>query len=181
MKIAYADPPYFGCSHYYPEHQEVDHDILLDELQFGKEHYDGWALSCSVPSVRLLLNHKFIGKSFDNGRIRLAAWVKPFASFKPNVNPAYAWEPVIFKPAREKRDRKERTVRDWLAENITMKKGLVGAKPVKFCYWLFELLGMEAGDEFHDLFPGTGIVTKCWNEYQIMKSHKQTEMELELK
>ncbi len=85
---------------------------------------------------------------------------------------------MIFKPAREKRDRKLRTVRDWVSVNITMKKGLVGAKPPQFCSWLFELLGLEEGDEFHDLFPGTGIVTKCWNEYQIMKSQKQTELEL---
>jgi len=173
MKIAYADPPYFGCADYYPEHQEVDHNKLLDDLQFGDPHYDGWALSCSSPSVRLLLNHRFIQDIFDRGSIRLAAWVKPFASFKPNVNPAYAWEPVIFKPARVKRNRSEATVRDWVAVNITMKKGLVGAKPARFCFWLFDLLGAEPDDEFHDLYPGTGIVSKCWESWVLMKRHKQ--------
>jgi hypothetical protein len=44
-----------------------------------------------------------------------------------------------------------------------MRKGLAGAKPLKFCYWLFAMLGAVRGDEFHDLFPGTGIVTEAWN------------------
>ena len=162
MKIAYADPPYMGCSYYYPEHEEVDHVKLIEDLQFGNPHYDGWALSCSTPSLRILLNHYLIGKSYDDGVIRLGAWVKPFCSFKPNVNPAYAWEPVIFKPARVKRDRKEKTVRDWVSANITLKKGVVGAKPPEFCGWLFELLGMNSDDEFYDLYPGTGIVSSSW-------------------
>lgn len=173
MKVAYADPPYIGHSYYYPEHEEVDHVKLIEDLQWGNEHYDGWALSCSSPSLRFILNHYLIGKSFDDGVIRIAAWVKPFASFKPNVNPAYAWEPIVFKPARVRHSRNEPTVRDWVAVNITMKKGLVGAKPPKFCYWLFELLGMKPEDDFNDLYPGTGIVTRCWNEYKLMKQQKQ--------
>lgn len=173
MKIAYADPPYLGCSHFYPEHQEVDHNKLLEDLQFGEPHYDAWALSCSSPSLGILLNHYLIKNSFNNGVIRIAAWVKPFASFKPNVNPAYAWEPIIFKPAPNRFSREQPTVRDWIASSITIKKGLVGAKPIKFCFWLFNLLGAEPGDEFYDLFPGTGIVTKCWNGWQESKGIKQ--------
>ena len=161
-RIAYADPPYLGCSHYYPERQEVDHDKLLEDLSWN---YDGWALSCSTPSLGILLNHYLLKDRVQNGVVRVAAWVKPFASFKPNVNPGYAWEPVIFKPAREKRNRTEQTIRDWVAVNITIKKGLVGAKPAKFCYWLFELLGAEADDEFIDLYPGTGIVSRCWESW----------------
>jgi len=181
MNIAYADPPYIGCSHFYPERQEVDHKKLIEDLQFGYPHYDGWALSCSSPTLGILLNHYLIKDSFNNGVIRVAAWVKPFASFKPNVNPAYAWEPVIFKPARVKRDRKNRTIRDWVSANITLQKGLVGAKPPQFCYWLFDLLGMEVGDDFYDLFPGTGIVLKCWNEYKLIKQGKPTQLELRSK
>jgi hypothetical protein len=178
MKIAYADPPYLGCSGYYPEHEEVDHKKLIEDLQFGDPHYDGWALSCSTPSLWELLNHYLLRDEISKGVVRIAAWVKPFASFKPNVNPAYAWEPVIFKPARVKRDRKERTIRDWVSCNITMRKGLVGAKPPAFCYWLFELLGAHNDDEFFDLFPGTGIVTKCWEQWCLMKSNKQTILKL---
>jgi len=93
------------------------------------------------------------------------AWVKPFASFKPNVNPAYAWEPVIVRGGR-KRGREIPTVSDFVSANITLKKGLTGAKPERFCYWLFEVLGAEAGDDLVDLFPGTGIVGRCWDHFR---------------
>lgn len=95
---------------------------------------------------------------------RIGAWVKPFASFKPGVNPAYAWEPVLFRGGR-KRGRDKPTIRDWVSVNITLKKGLTGAKPPDFCFWVFEILGAEPGDEFVDIFPGTGILTDCWNQF----------------
>lgn len=174
MKIAYADPPYLGCGHYYPERQEVDHVELLWELM---RDYDCWALSCSSPSLGSLLNAAPIK---DVQSVRVAAWVKPFASFKPNVNPGYAWEPVIFRTKRERHTREQPTVRDWVVANITLRKGLVGAKPPSFCYWLFELLGCEANDEFDDLYPGTGIVTKCWRQYQEQLQQKQTYMTFEM-
>ncbi len=150
MRIAYADPPYLGQAKRYPEKREVDHVALIKQLG----EYDAWALSCSSPSLQYLL-------SICPDKVRVAAWVKPFCIFKPNVNPAYAWEPVIFNGAR-KRDRKVPTVRDWVSANITLQKGLVGAKPPEFCGWLFELLGMNSKDAFDDLFPGTGIVTSSW-------------------
>ncbi len=40
----------------------------------------------------------------------------------------------------------------------------MGRKPVAFCAWLFDLLGMVPGDELVDLFPGTGAVTRAWRE-----------------
>ncbi|MFA5377825.1 MAG: hypothetical protein WC455_18890 [Dehalococcoidia bacterium] len=150
MRFAYADPPYIGCAKYYPEKQEVDHRELIAQL----EGYDGWALSASSPSLFQIVPMCPEGT-------RVAAWVKPFCAFKPNVNPAYAWEPVLFHGAR-KRSRAENTIRDWVSASITMQKGLVGAKPPEFCFWLFDLMGMSESDELHDLFPGTGIVGDCW-------------------
>ncbi len=158
MKIAYADPPYLGCAHRYPEKQEVDHRELIERLC---QEYDCWALSSSSNSLKFIL-------TFCPDDVRIAAWVKPFCSFKPNVNPAYAWEPVIFWHPRS-RARAEPTVRDWVSANITLRKGIVGAKPPEFCFWLFNLLGMQPDDEFHDLFPGTGIVTECWE----FEKHRQ--------
>ena len=155
MKLAYADPPYLGCAHLYAEKEEVDHRKLLERLK----EYDGWALSCSSPSLRILLPMCPVD-------IRIGAFVKPFASFKPGVNPAYAWEPVLFRPARNKHGREIETVRDWVASNIMLQKGLVGAKPTTFCFWLFRILGAEPDDDFDDLFPGTGIVSKCWRGWQ---------------
>ena len=165
MKIAYADPPYIGCSHLYPEKQEVDHKALIAQL----ETYDAWALSCHSPSLRVLL-------PICPENIRVAAWVKPFAIFKPNVNPAYTWEPVLYKPLP--RARGVATVRDWLSANVTLRKGVVGAKPPTFCYWLFELLGARGDDEFIDLYPGTGVVGECWKSWCDAKRCSQAAMEL---
>lgn len=38
----------------------------------------------------------------------------------------------------------------------------MGRKSLRFCAWLFRVLGMRAGDELHDLFPGTGVVGRAW-------------------
>jgi len=155
MKVAYADPPYIGCAKHYPEKQEVNHQELITNLEL---EYDAWALSASSPSLKYIL-------SLCPDGVRVASWVKPFTSFKPNVNPAYTWEPVIFKNNRP-RAREEETIKDHYIHGITLKKGLVGAKPEGFCYWLFELLGMKPDDEFYDLYPGTGIVTQCWEKWR---------------
>jgi hypothetical protein len=96
--------------------------------------------------------------------VRIGSWVKPFASFKPNVTVAYAWEPIIFRGGR-KLGREVDTVRDWVAENITMERGLTGAKPRGVCRWIFRILGLQPGDEFVDLFPGTGAVMDAWKEW----------------
>jgi hypothetical protein len=157
MKFAYADPPYIGQAqrHYSKEElcAEVDHSVLIADLM----HYDGWALSLSSPTLKQIL-------ALCPDDVRVGAWVKPWASFKPNVNPAYAWEPVIFWGGR-KRGRELPTVRDWVSANATMLKGLAGAKPLTFCYWLFEMLGAVAGDELTDIFPGTGIVSRAWENW----------------
>ena len=156
MRIAYADPPYPGEAKRRYQCEEVDHVKLIQRLVY--EFPDGWALSTKTPSLRFLL-------PLCPEEARVSAWVKPFAIFKPNVNPAYAWEPVIWMGGRGKRDRKEPTVRDWVSCNITLRRGLVGAKPEGFCMWLFNLMGMGPGDELVDLFPGTGAVTKAWEKF----------------
>lgn len=162
MRVAYADPPYIGQSKKHYRRKEVDHAMLIKILD---EHYDAWALSCSSPSLPQILQ-------YCPPDIRIAAWVKPFAIFKPNVNPAYAWEPVIFKGAR-KRTRQEPTVRDWVSSNITLKRGLAGAKPDDFCVWLFNLLGLIPSDSFHDIYPGTGAVTKAWVRFMAQQRMPQ--------
>jgi len=167
MRVAYADPPYIGEAWNYPEKQEVDHQKLISDLC---SNYDGWALSCHTPSLKILL-------PMCPGNVRVAAWVKPFCSFKPNVNPAYAWEPVLFIPSRGG-NRDIDTVRDWLACSIALKKGMVGAKPARFCFWLFDLLGLELEDEFDDLYPGTGVVTQCLEAWRDRQRVKQLELEV---
>ena len=157
MRIAYADPPYPGQAekHYGddPRCAEVDHAELIARLD---RDYDGWALSSGADLAAMRL----VVPLLPDG-VRVCPWVKPFASFKPNVTLAYAWEPIYVKPAR-RRGRDLPTVRDWVSANITLKRGLSGVKPDPVCFWLFEALGMERGDDFDDLFLGSGAVTEAW-------------------
>lgn len=159
--LGYADPPYPGCAHLYRDHPdyagEVDHIELLARLQ---DNYDGWVLHTNPSALREL------AYLIPDGA-RIAAWVKPFAAFKRNVPVAYAWEPVIVKPARKPVVSKRiNPLRDWLAEPITMKRGLTGVKPEKVCHWIFEMLGAHPDDTLADLFPGTGAVSKAWDSWR---------------
>jgi len=156
MKFAYADPPYIGQAKKHYNSEEVNHLQLVHELEI--KFPDGWALSCSSPTLRDILN-------MCTKPVRVMVWVKPFCSFKPNVNPAYAWEPVIVYGGR-KRGRDLPTVRDFVSCNITLKKGLSGVKPEDFCFWLFEILGMKKDDELEDLFPGSGAVTRAFEKWK---------------
>lgn len=159
MRFAYADPPYIGQAkkHYShdPRCAEVNHEQMIATLD---RDYDGWALSLSTPSLKTIL-------PLCPDNVRVMAWVKPFCAFKKNVPLAYAWEPVILKPVR-RRPVTEPTVRDWCSENITLKKGLVGVKPENVCRWIFEASGITPGDEFVDVFPGSGAVTNAWENWK---------------
>ena len=57
-------------------------------------------------------------------------------------------------------------VRDWLSAQPARlgRSRLIGRKPLAFCAWLFDLLGMLPGDELLDLFPGSGGVGRAWHE-----------------
>ena len=57
-------------------------------------------------------------------------------------------------------------MRDFVVANITLKKGLSGAKPDIFNLWIFEVLGAQEGDELDDLFSGTGGVMRDWQAFQ---------------
>jgi hypothetical protein len=165
VRFAYADPPYFGQGAKLYGEPEWDwpgtHEALLHRLV--NEYPDGWALSCSSPTLRMMLQ-----LLPPDPRIRVAAWCKSFGAFKRGVRPAYMWEPVIFSGGRNpgngfphpppEKNGKQTTPKDFLVEPITLKKGLTGAKPERFCEWILELLNAQAGDVVDDLFPGTGIM-----------------------
>lgn len=158
MRFAYADPPYYGLAekfygHLHPEAVKYDtldtHRDLVRHL--CADYSDGWAMSLHSPSLKDIL-------PLCPPECRVMAWVKPFASFKPGVGVAYAWEPVIVYGGR-KRLRTQETVRDWCAVNITLKRGFAGAKPTAFVYWLLQVLNAQFGDSVDDLFPGSGAVS----------------------
>lgn len=150
-RFAYADPPYPGFARRLYNCDEVDHTRLIASLV---DQFDGWALSTGAYALRQLL-------PLCPADVRVCAWVKPIGVSSKTFGVHNAWEPVIVVPGRRLRPGK----RDWIAAQPARGNGtLIGRKPEAFCVWLFELLGMLPGDELHDLFPGTGIVTRCWRE-----------------
>ena len=168
MRFAYADPPYLGLAakfygHLHAHAADYDkpetHQKLIDDMTAS---YDGWAMSLHSPSLRQIL-------PMCPPDVRVMPWVKPFASFKPGVGVAYAWEPIIVWGGR-RRTRQQHTVRDWVAENITLRRGFTGAKPAAVIYWLLEVLNVQPGDEVVDLFPGSGAVTEALKGWLMAQS-----------
>lgn len=159
MRLAYADPPYPGRAHLYVDHPdyagEVDHVALIRQLR----EYDGWALSTSAEALVDLLPHC----PPDH---RVLAWVKHTVTV--------SWEPVIVVSAR-----RPEGVRDWIRvepDNYQWRPKpdgyVIGQKPKSFCTWVFAWLGAEPGDEFDDVFPGSGNVTAAWAEWQLQPSFR---------
>jgi hypothetical protein len=167
VKFAYLDQPYLGCCSYYGHNHNdggsrpfdggcwnniTTHRRLID---WATDNYDGFAMcmgSNNIIEMSAPLQHH---------NVHWGAWVKPFASFKPGINPGYCWEPVAFYGGRAL-GRNVDTVRDFCSESITLKKGLAGAKPFKFCLWVLDMLGFRAvEDSLDDIFPGTGIMQKA--------------------
>lgn len=132
-----------------------------------RDYPDGWALSCSSPSLWTIL-------PMCPPDVRIGFWGKSFAAFKRGVRPCYASEPLIFWRGRNPprfahppplKGGKQTTPKDFIVCPITLRKGLTGAKPEKFCRWVLELLNVRPGDELHDLFPGTGAMGRAFEEF----------------
>lgn len=149
LSIAYADPPYPGLAWKFYKDAEVDHEALIAKLR----QYDGWALSTSQAALRDVLPMCPSG-------VRVCAWVKPIGASSRTFGLHNTWEPLIVVPGRRLRPGK----RDWLSAQPARSNGdLIGRKPIAFCAWLFDVLGMLSGDSLDDLFPGTGIVGRTWS------------------
>lgn len=162
MNLAYADPPYPGNAHLYPERREVDHVRLLQRLAA----YDGWALSTSTAGLVALA-------PLLPADVHVAAWCKPGSMPRPPARIMPRWEPVIVKPARTSGV----YVRDWHyaqapAAGFMVKhtgQDLIGSKPLSFCVWVLRLMGHEPGDVVDDVYPGAGIMARAvaaWTSQQ---------------
>jgi hypothetical protein len=162
MRLAYADPPYPGCAHLYKDQPdyagEVDHTALIARLE---SEFDGWVLHTNATPSTMRMLAPLIPES-----ARWMSWGKGFAAFKRNVSVAYAWEPVIVKPARKPVVSKRLIMRDWIQCSITLERGLTGAKPEMVCHWAFEMMGAQPEDDMADLFPGTGAVSRAWTTWK---------------
>lgn len=157
MRLAYADPPYPGCAHLYPEKTEVDHAALIEELCT----YDGWALSTNENALQYVL-------SLCPPKVRVLAWCKTDAA--PFFQHPYpSWEPVICVPARGK-SAPQKVAAHIATPKITGfivgKRAFPGVKPPAFCEWVIRCLGSEPTDTLHDLFPGTGSMGRAWEHFQ---------------
>lgn len=155
LTFAYADPPYPGLSAKYYRHEptyagEVDHAELIASLTAAS--YAGWALSTSSQALRDIL-------PLCPPHAKVCAWVKPIGVPRSTYGLHSRWEALIVVGGRARRP----GVRDWLRAQPARGWGsLMGRKPLAFCAWLFDSLGMLPGDELVDLFPGTGAVARAW-------------------
>ena len=157
MRFAYADPPYPGLARKYYGDQptyggEVDHAALVASLAGGG--YAGWALSTSAKALRDVL-------PLCPTVARVCPWVKPIGAAPATYGAHNTWEPLVVVRGRALRP----GFRDWLLAQPARGGGdLPGRKPLAFCAFLFQQLGMLPGDELVDLFPGTGVVARAWAE-----------------
>lgn len=155
LDLAYADPPYPGCAHLYPEKTEVDHAELIGRLE---RDYDGWALSTNAKSLPAVLR-------YCSDDVRVASWHVTNAS-PPGARGTWwwSWEPVIVRPARAP----VQPVRNCFslhAPSGILNGRITGEKPLAFCLWVFSLLGAREGDSLVDLFPGSGAVSQAWASF----------------
>lgn len=169
MRFAYADPPYLRkCSAYQHDHREGDRPFdgrCWDDPETHRRlvewlcgQFDGWAMSLSSVTLRDIL-------PLCPPQVRVLAWCKPWVSFKPGVNPAYAWEPVILFGGR-KHGRHHSTVSDYFLTPSTFGRNFEGAKPEALIWWLLAALNAKADDEFVDLFSGSGAGDRAWESWR---------------
>lgn len=159
----YADPPYPGTAARYYRHEptfagEVDHAALIASLTTSGAL--GWALSTSAAALRDVLPMCPPGA-------RVCSWVKPIGVSRQSHGLHNTWEPLIVVGGRALRP----GIRDWLRAMPARGGGeLPGRKPIAFCGFLFDALGMLPGDELRDIYPGTGVVGRAWHELSARSS-----------
>jgi len=178
LRLAYADPPYPGKSDLYRDQPTYAGEVSIPDLLSRLAAYDGWALSTSAKGAPAVLA-ECVSRVLS---IRLAIWVKNPRPHK-EAHILNAFEVLVFHggrpmlspraPQDSPLDRQETPalrVTDVLAGvnsriRPTLPGACIGMKPPAFCTWVFKLLGALPGDTLDDLYPGSGIVTRCWLDY----------------
>lgn len=177
IRVAYADPVYLGCARFYsvpgtpeyhPEAGKWDdpaaHIGLMQDLE--RDFPDGWAMSCSSTSLDVLLPAKPAGA-------RVAVYCHPGVQNamvgKDVAAVAFMWEAVIYHvPGKSRGSRVSTPDCVWASAGHNHTGGFYGSKPPKFCRWVIGLLrlGWHPGDELVDMFPGSGAVTRVWDDFR---------------
>ena len=178
LRLAYADPPYPGKSDLYRDQPTYAGEVSIPDLLSRLAAYDGWALSTSAAGAPAVLA-ECVSRRLT---VRLAVWVKTPRPHK-EARILNAFEVLVFHggrpmlssryPQDSSLDRQETPalrVTDVLAGvnsriRPTLPTACIGMKPPAFCRWVFLLLGALPGDTLNDLYPGSGIVTRCWLDY----------------
>lgn len=151
----YADPPYKGQGKRYGNKGDIN---ILELIKIMEHIAPNRALSISAPM--LYETESFFKKR--NMNYRVMPWVKPQTSWKPNVWPAYTWEPVIVW-GDIKADRSMPTPRDHCICPAHQRRPgeFITPKPPEFADWIIRvLLPRPTGKVFVDLFSGSGAVGK---------------------
>ena len=178
LRLAYADPPYPGKSGLYHDQATFADEVSIPELLSRLHAYDGWALSTSAIAAPAVLA-QCVARGLT---IRLAVWVKTprphlqarilnafevviFASGRPTLSPAFHSEGSLDRQTTPRLRVTDVLVGVNSRIRPTLPGACIGMKPPAFCTWVFKLLGALPGDSLDDLFPGSGIVTRCWLDY----------------
>ncbi|MCA8921994.1 MAG: hypothetical protein KDD82_09310 [Planctomycetes bacterium] len=164
LSLAYADPPYPGKAYLYRGHPdyagEVDHRKLLVDLS----SYDGWALSTSSDGL-LSVVAPLVAELGIEG-VRVASWHRGTRRSPGARIACQGWEAVVYRGGRRVDPAGVSDALEYVARpRLSDPDRVIGAKPAAFCYWLFRLLGARRGDELHDLFPGSGGVSRAWAHF----------------
>ena len=164
LRFAYADPPYIGqARRLYGDHPdfggEVDHAALIARLE---SEFDGWALSASMKSLPQIM------KLCPDDVITLA-WVK-LNAVPMGDRRHYSWEPVIMRPLRRPQ------FNIWCHLSTVPMPGytfrdrspnhVIGEKPERFAWWVFDVAGLLPDDRLTDLFPGSGAIGRAWARWR---------------
>lgn len=176
-KLCIADPPYLGrARRWYGEggcgngrgqgqadnHPEAHlwddpatHQQLVHKLQ---DEFDGWAIAMSVHSLSTYLS---VVETESRNGIRVCVWAKPSAVTSGN-RITNNWEPVLIKVPDFRKGWKSGGARTTdVLTCAPLRSGFVGAKPTEWTLWVLDLLGYEEGDTVHDLFEGSGAVSRA--------------------
>ena len=184
LKMAIADPPYFGTAdRFYGkngvgmvkglDYDSNAHDFAhlwndpathTDLLNYLMDSFNSFAIAMNTHSLPLYL--KKIKPAADNG-FRVCSWIKTNSSPSGSrIRPG--WEPVlIYNDVSRRSYRQGARTRDYLIANAP-RQGFIGQKPLEWTEWVVDLLGYCEGDTIADLFEGSGAVTSALIELDVL-------------
>lgn len=170
-RLALADPPYLGRAnrwygsgrgtaggrHVADRHPEAavwddpsTHHALIERLS---NEFDGWALAGSAATLATIL-------PMCPPDVRVMVWHVTNAP-PSGSRLAGRWEPVIIRVPSGRRAHGTGSATADVLTAAAPRRNFAGSKPDAWTHWVLDALGYTAGDTVHDLFPGSGAVTRA--------------------